>query len=82
MLDQSKVVIELNPDLLSVMNSNEFFQETNMQRRPEVSFIGNRNLKPGECLVKAPDFYVDGTFSSQLDHIVEQLLAGETSWSS
>lgn len=72
-VDQHKVIIEVNPNHMKQMNEVELADQINIPKKMEYSFVGNKNLKPGEAQIKTEDFFVDGSFTGQLSHLHDQL---------
>lgn len=74
LIEQKRIVVELNPDSLLLIQKNDLFSEFNSETVPELILLPDKNLKPGECIVKSEDFLIDGTFAGQTEHIISQLV--------
>jgi|GEM_PF-6219022 len=74
LIEQKRIVIEMNPDSLLLIEKNDLFSNFNTDAVPELILLPDKRLKPGECIIKSEDFLIDGTFSGQTEHIISQLV--------
>jgi flagellar assembly protein FliH len=73
LVEQTKVIIYLNPDQYDWIanggsrSEDQFFNN-------HVTFKYDVKLKPGECLVESDNFVIDGTIDKQLEDLRTQML--------
>ena len=79
-VDQLKIIIQVNPVHLEWLASPGIEKELNLQKTADISFIGDDTLQPGECLIKTEDYYIDNTYGQQLNQLVQNLSVGERQW--
>ncbi len=79
-IDQNKVVVQVNPDMLETIKQVEAREELNAPSTMQVNFVGDASLQPGECRLKTENFFVDASIDAQLEHIEEQLKDKEVEW--
>lgn len=79
-VDQVKIIIQVNPIHLEWLASPGIEKELNLPKTTDISFIGDENLKPGECLIKTEDYYIDNTYGQQLNQLVQNLATEERRW--
>ncbi len=80
LVEQSRVMIEVNPQHLSWLENGAETRELGAPGAMEVKFVANPRLGPGECLVKSENFLGDGTIAGQLEHLLEQFQTEEIEW--
>jgi flagellar assembly protein FliH len=73
-VDQHKVIVEVNPVHLDKLNEMDINKEMDLPRRMDINFAGNKNLRPGEARIETDDFYIDGTFEGQLNKLRDDFL--------
>lgn len=73
MIDQVKLVVVVNPVHLEWLDSPGIDQELNVPKNMEISFVGDENLKPGECIINTEDYHLNETYAVKLDRIEQQL---------
>ncbi len=76
-IEQNRVIIKVNPEHLKDLTVAELSREFNLPDSMEVSLMADQRLKPGEVFIRTEDYFVDGTYQSQLNHLTKGLLNGE-----
>lgn len=71
-VDQHKLIIEVNPSHLKQMADTNLNEALNTPAQMELNVVGNRGLKPGEAKIRTEDYSIDGTYKEQLSHLNEQ----------
>ncbi len=77
MIDQVKMIVVVNPVHLEWLDSPGIAQELNAPKNMEISFAGDENLKPGECIINTEDYHIDETYAAKLDRIEQELTMKE-----
>ncbi len=72
-IDQNKVIVEINPELLKNFDSEQIKDTMGMPPKMELNFIGREDLQKGEVIINSEDYYIDGRFKSQIEDIHDQL---------
>ncbi len=72
-IDQNKVIIQVNPEQLADINPDQLAQELNLPPKMQLSFLGKDTLKKGEAVLETEDFHVDGTFAGQVEQLYESV---------
>jgi len=72
-VDQNKIIVEVHPDHLKNINEKELSAKLNLPKNMELNFIAGKDLVKGEARLKSEDYFVDGSFENQLEHLHEQL---------
>lgn len=72
-IDQNKVIIEVNPEHLAALEKRNLKQDLNLPKKMEMSYIAGQELLPGEARIQTEDFTIDGTYENQFQHLHEQL---------
>lgn len=75
LIDQTRIVIEVNPVHLEWLESPGIEKELNTPRSMEINFIPDKNLKPGECKISTEEYYIDETYESKLNRLEQQILS-------
>jgi len=73
MMNQVRIIIEVNPVHLEWLESPGIENELNAPKNMEINFIGDENLKPGECIINTEDYHIDETYGTKLNRIEQQL---------
>ena len=73
-VDQHKVIVQINPGHISQVNNDEFRQKLQTPETMELNFVANSDLQPGEVRLNSEDFFIDGTFDAGSKALKEQLL--------
>ncbi len=76
-VDQNKVIVEVNPEHLGRLNSSDIVNDLNLPKKMNLSFAAGKDLKPGEAQIETEDYFVDGAYSNQLERLEEQLINKE-----
>jgi len=80
LINQNEVIIEVNPELVQVLENQENLKNLSMSQNMKLTVIGDDSLKPGECLVKTKDYFIDETYLTQLDELADQILNEDREW--
>lgn len=72
-IDEHKVLIRMNPEQLKTLNSGDIKQERNLQGNMDINLVGDKNLRRGESVLESENYIIDGTYSTQLDHLRDQI---------
>jgi len=71
-VDQHKIIIEVNPSHLKQMADTDLTESLNLPNQMELNVVGNSRLKPGEAEIRTEDYYIDGSYKGQISHLNEQ----------
>ncbi len=77
-VDQNKIIVELHPEQLQNLTEEDLNAKLNVPRNMELNFIAGKDLQKGEARLKTEDYFVDGTFENQLEHLHDQLKHKQT----
>ncbi len=77
-VDQNKIIVEVHPEQLQNLTEDDLNAKLNVPRNMELNFIAGKDLKKGEARLKTEDYFVDGTFENQLEHLHDQLKHKQT----
>ena len=80
LIDQKKIIVQLNSEWLKEFNKDVFLDEFNVPLKEKLNFQENENLNPGECIVESEDFLIDGTLEQQLKVMEKQLKKEYLKW--
>ena len=72
-VDQNKVIVEVNSEHLQQLSESDSHKELNLPQKMEINYIANNTLKKGEAKIQSEDYFVDGTFKEETNHIHDQL---------
>ena len=75
--NEKQVTVEVNPMHLPDLRSADIKETLHLPKEMELTFVQGKNLKQGEAFVTTEQFYVDGKFKSQIEHLAEQLIHEE-----
>ncbi len=76
-IEQNKVLIKVNPEHLKDLTVPELSREFNLPDNMDVNLMADQRLQPGEVFIRTEDYFVDGTYKSQLNNLTKGLLNGE-----
>jgi len=76
-VDQVRVLVEVNPIHLEWLESPGIENELNSPKSMEINFIGNEKFQPGECKIYTEGYHIDETYETKLNQIEQQLLSGD-----
>ncbi len=77
-VDQNKIIVEVHPEQLQNLTEEDLNAKLNAPRNMELNFIAGKDLQKGEARLKTEDYFVDGTFENQLEHLHDQLKHKQT----
>ncbi len=72
-VDQNKIIVEVHPEQLQNLTEDDLNAKLNIPRNTELNFIAGKDLQKGEARLQTEDYFVDGTFENQLEHLHDQL---------
>lgn len=72
-VDQHKVIIEVNPNHMKKMDETDISSQLDLPKNMEYNFVGNESLKPGEAKIRTEDYFIDGSYSGQISHLHDQM---------
>lgn len=76
-IDQVKVIVIVNPVHLEWLESPGIETEFNVPKTMEISFIGDENLSPGECVINTEEYHIEETYKSKLERLEQNLASKE-----
>jgi flagellar assembly protein FliH len=71
--EQNKALIEIEAMHLDNISEKMLKEEFNLPQKMEINIKENNTLKPGEAIISAEDFSIDGRYESAADHLRQQL---------
>ncbi len=72
-VDQNKIIVEVHPEQLQNLTEDDLNAKLNIPRNTDLNFIAGKDLQKGEARLQTEDYFVDGTFENQLEHLHDQL---------
>ena len=72
-VDQNKVMIQVNPEQLQVLEKKDLVKELNLSKNVELSYSAGSDLRRGEARIQSEDFFVDGTFDNQIEQLSDNM---------
>ena len=72
-IDQNKVMVEVNPEHLATLEKRDLKKELNLPEKMEMSYIAGQELQSGEARIQTEDYSIDGTYENQFRNLHEQL---------
>jgi len=72
-VDQNQAIIQINPDQLARLDRLALNSKLNMPHKMEIRVVAGKNIGQAEAVIQTEDYYLDGKFESQLEHMEEQL---------
>lgn len=76
-MDQVKVMVVVNPVHLEWLDSPGIENELNTPKSMEISFMGDDNLSPGECIINTEEYHIDETYAVKLNRLEQSLTSEE-----
>ncbi len=73
-IEQHNVVVEVSPDRMNELDRDVISEQLRLPAKMELTFTANEDLNDTEMNVRSEDFYIDGSYQSQLNALEEQML--------
>jgi len=78
-LDQSRVVIRINPELLGHFSALEQNSDINLAHHRTINFVGDKSMPLGECILDTPDYVIENLITRHLELIRNALQESDKS---
>jgi flagellar assembly protein FliH len=72
-VDQNKVLIQVNPEQLQTMKKRDLVQELNLSKNIELSYSAGNDLRRGEARIQSEDYFIDGSYDNQIQQLSDNM---------
>ena len=72
-VDQNKVLIQVNPEQLQKLEKKDLVQELNLSKNIELSYAAGNDLRRGEARLQSEDYFIDGSYDNQIQQLSDNM---------
>ena len=72
-VDQNKVLIQVNPEQLQKLGKRDLVKELNLSKNIELSYAAGNDLLRGEARLQSEDYFIDGSYDNQIQQLSDNM---------